>query len=159
RRNISFSSTREVAEAGAPPQQLPLRRTQEVARKSLVNIGGLKYPPPQRPSHWGVCGEGGQGVTVTVSRQPPYWGGHFGADLSLLATREPTDDETATEPPVIFLEALTWEFVATMIFFKKVVTAFGRQGTFRIGLGFVGFQEAQVDWAGFTEDPDAVRAE
>jgi|HubBroStandDraft_6_1064221.scaffolds.fasta_scaffold4231928_1 hypothetical protein len=50
RRYISFSSTREVAEAGAQPQQLPLRRTQEVARQSLVNVGGLTYPLLQRAS-------------------------------------------------------------------------------------------------------------
>lgn len=157
RRYISFSSTREVAEAGAPPQQLPLRKTQEAARQSLVNVGGLTYPLLQRAAMWSFCEEVDQGVSFTFNRQRPYGDVHFGPDLSFLATREPTDDEA--EPPVIFLEALTWEFVFTMVFFKKFVVAFGRPGTFRIGLGFAGFQDAQVDWAGFEEDPNALRTE
>jgi hypothetical protein len=154
RRYISFSSTREVAEADAQPQQqLPLRRTQEVARQSLLNVGGLTYPLLQRASMWSFGEEVDQGVSFTFNRQHPYGDVHFDPDLSFLATREPTDDEG--EPPVIFLEALTWEFVFTLIFFKKIVAAFGRPGTFRIGLGFTGFQDAQVDWAGFAEDPHA----
>ena len=157
RRLISFSSTREVAEAGAPPLQLPLRRTQEVARQSLVNLGGLTYPILQRASMWSLPEEVDQGVTFTFNRQRPYGDVHFGPDLSFLATREPTDDEA--EPPVIFLEALTWELVFTMIFFKRFVHAFARPGTFRIGLGFTGFQGAQVDWAGFYEDAEAQQAQ
>jgi hypothetical protein len=157
KRYISFSSTREVAEAGAQPAQLPLRRTQEVARQSLVNVAGLTYPLLQRASMWSFCDEVDQGVSFTFNRQRPYGDVHFGPDLSFLATREPTDDEA--EPPLIFLEALTWELVLTMIFFKRFVATFGRPGTFRIGLGFAGFQDAQVDWAGFQEDPAAQQAQ
>lgn len=151
KRNIEFSSTREVAEAGAQPAQLPLRRTQEVARQSLVNVAGLNYPLLQRTSMWSFCDEEDQGVSFTFNRQRPYGDVHFGPDLSFRATREPTDDEG--EQPILFLEALTWEFVCTMIFFKRFVAAFGRPGMFRIGLGLAGFQDAQLDWAGFQEDP------
>lgn len=157
RRYISFSCTREVAEAGAPPQQLPLRKAQEVARQSLVNVAGVTYPLLQRASMWSFCDEVDQGVSFTFNRQRPYGDVHFGPDLSFLATREPTDDEG--DPPVIFLEALTWEFVFTMIFFKRFVAAFRRPGTFRLGLGFTGFQDAQVDWAGFSEDAEAQQAQ
>lgn len=157
KRYISFSSTREVTDPVASPQQLPLRKTQEAARRSLVNVGGLTYPLQQRASMWSLLEEVDQGVTFSFNRQRPYGDVHFGPDLSFLATREPTDDEAA--PPIIFLEALTWEFVFTMIFFKKFVVEYGRPGTFRIGLGFAGFQDAQVDWAGFEEDPVALKAE
>lgn len=157
KRYISFSCTREVAEPVASPQQLPLRKTQEAARRSLINVGGLTYPLLQRASMWSLLDEVDQGVTFTFNRQRPYGDIHFGPDLSFLATREPTDDEAT--PPFIFLEALTWELVFTMVFFKKFIAEYGRPGTFRAGLGFAGFQDAQVDWAGFEEDPAALRTE
>jgi hypothetical protein len=156
RRYISFSATREVMEAGTLPP-LPLRRTQELARQSLVNFGGLTYPLLQRASSWNTCDEVDGGISFTFNRQRPYGDVRFDQDLSFLATREPTDDEA--EPPVIFLEALTWELVFTMVFFKRFLAAFGRPGTFRIGLGFAGFQGAQVDWAGFEDDPGTQQTE
>jgi hypothetical protein len=42
-----------------------------------------------------------------------------------------------------------------MVFFKNLVTRLARPGTFRIGLGFTGFRDAQVDWAGFKEPRNA----
>jgi hypothetical protein len=65
RRFISFSSTREEAEGPGTPQQLSLRKTQEAARQSLVNVGGLTYPLQQRASMWSSCEEVDQGVTFT----------------------------------------------------------------------------------------------
>jgi hypothetical protein len=154
KRYISFSATREVTEANQPVP-LPLRRTQDVARQALVNLGGLTYPLLQRSSMWSNPEEVDGGVTFTFDRQKPYGDARFAQDLSFLATREPTDDEA--EPPLIFLEALAYEFTFTMWFHHKVIAAFGRPGMFRIGLGFAGFADAQIDWAGFQEEPAVQR--
>jgi len=67
-----------------------------------------------------------------------------------VATREPLDQD---EPPLISLEALTLELVATLAFFGKVAAHLGRPGMFRIALGFSGFRDSRVDWSGFQEDP------
>lgn len=157
RRFFSFYGTREAAEVTTLPPQLPRRKTQEIARQSLINVGGTTYPLLQRASMWNFAEEVDQGVTFTFNRQRPYGDIHFDPDLSFQATREPTDDEA--EPTLIFLEALTWELVFTMVFFNKFIGAFGRPGTFRIGLGFAGFQDALVDWVGFKEDPKTLREE
>jgi hypothetical protein len=155
KRFISFSATREEAEPGQPAP-LQLRRTQEIARQSLVNVGGLTYPLLQRAAMWTFVEEVDGGVVFTFNRQRPFGDVRFERDLSFLATRDPTDDEA--EPPLVFLEALTWEFVFTLAFFEKFVATSTRPGTFRIGLGFAGFHDAQLDWAGFDEEREVEEA-
>lgn len=154
RRYFAFSATREGAEA-ALPVRLPLKRTQEAVRKSLINVGGLTYPLLQRPVMWVNPSESGAGALFTFDRQRPYGDVRFDEDLSFVAMREPTEDEA--DPPMIYLEALTWEFVFTLHFFEKLVAEFDRRGTFRIGLGLAGFQGAHVDWAGFEEEAETER--
>src|SRR5438094_363163 len=102
KRYISFSATREVAEVGQPVP-LPLRRTQDVARQSLINVGGLTYPLLQRSAMWTSPEEVDGGISFTFDRQKPYGDARFAQDLSFMATREPMDEEA--EPPLIFLEA------------------------------------------------------
>ena len=149
---ISFSASRETTESGVP-KPLQLRHAQEVARQSLVNVGGVSYPLHQRAALWCNLGKDrDDAVSFEFNRQHPYGDCRFDQDLSFLASRELDDDES--NPPIILLERLTWELVASLLFFSRFVQAHNRPGLFRIGLGLSDLIDTQFDWAGFENNPD-----
>jgi hypothetical protein len=142
---ISFSSTREVG--GQQLSRLQPRRLNQAIRRSLVSAGGLIYPNLQAPSMWTDVDEDDGVMYVTFTRRKPVGDLRLQPDGSYLSTRELLDDEIG---PIVFLEALTWELLGNMMFFSNLTSELGLTGTYRIALSLGGFDNAQVDWAGFS---------
>lgn len=154
RQYFEISATR-ISSSGGGRAALSLRRLQEAVRQSLINLDGVTYPAMQTSSAWAWANvtEVEDGSVFTFNRQAPLAEVAFAKDLSLRCVREPLNSETG--PATIFLEALVYEFIATLIFFNKVVKSVNKPGEFKVGLGTTGFAEAYVDWSGFSESTDA----